>query len=47
MERIKIHKITPVQWKGKHLQILSKLRNKDNIWILLNCVIFDAEIIKI
>lgn len=47
MERIKVHKITLVQWRSKHLQILTKLRNRDNIWILLNCIIFDAEIIKI
>lgn len=44
MKRIRVHKITPVQWRGNHLHTLTKLRNKDKIWILLNLVILEEEI---
>lgn len=47
IERIRVHEITSVQWRGNHLYTLTKLRNKDKIWILLNLVILEGEIVTL
>lgn len=47
MEKIRVHKITPVQLRGNNLYTLTKLKNKNKMQILLNWLILEGETVTL